>query len=107
MPRFPLAALPLAALLAATLLAGCAKVEENAGACQSPPPTRAETVPKAPLQEYVQTWQPGHWDWDGRTYTWIDGAWIKRDSQSTQWMGGYWDRPVSPGPCVWVPAHWV
>lgn len=96
-----------AALLAALLLAGCQTVQENTGACQRPPPSPEESIPKAPLAEYVQIYQPGHWDWDGRNYSWVTGRWIKRTSQSDQWLGGYWDRPVAPGPCVWVPAHWV
>jgi hypothetical protein len=99
--------LTLAALLATVVLAGCTTVEQNAGACQSAPQLREEKIPKAPLQEYVQSWQPGHWDWDGHAYTWVEGAWIKRDAQSTQWMQGYWDRPTTPGPCAWVPAHWM
>ena len=96
-----------AALLAMGVLAGCTTVEQTAGNCPTPPPLREETIPKAPLAEYVQTWQPGHWDWDGHDYTWRAGAWIKRDNQNTQWMQGYWDRPVTPGACAWVPAHWL
>jgi hypothetical protein len=99
--------LTLAALLAVGLLGGCAEtVEQNVGACQAAPPLREEKIPKAPLAEYVQTWQPGHWDWDGHNYIWVPGAWVKRDN-TTQWMQGYWDRPATPGPCVWVPAHWM
>jgi hypothetical protein len=98
--------LTLAALFAAVLLAGCQTAEDTV-ACPKPPASREEAIPKAPVQEYVQIYQPGHWDWDGRTYTWVDGRWIRRDSQSGQWMNGYWDRPVIPGPCVWNPAHWV
>ena len=98
---------PLAALLAVGLLAGCSTVEEHAGACQKAPAVKDETIAKAPVAEYVQTWQPGHWDWDGHNYGWVEGRWVKKDGQSNQWMQGYWDRPTTPGPCVWVPAHWM
>ena len=93
--------------LAAALLTGCATVRENAGVCQSPPPLRNEVIPTAPPAEFTQTWQPGYWDWNGSTYAWRDGRWIKSQGGSNQWLRGFWDRPVTPGPCVWNPAHWV
>ncbi len=102
MPR-----LTLAVLLAIGLLAGCQKVEENVGACQRPPALRDDPIPKAPVAEYVQSWQPGYWDWQRDGYVWSEGRWVRQSGQSNQWMQGYWDRPTTPGPCVWVPAHWM
>jgi hypothetical protein len=95
------------AFIALTLLAGCQKVEEYAGNCQRPPALRNETIPQAPIAEYVQTWQPGFWDWRGGGYVWTEGRWVRNTGQGNQWMQAYWDRPTTPGSCVWVPAHWM
>ena len=97
----------LAVLLALGVLTGCQTVQENAGACQKPPALRDDPIAKAPVAEYVQSWQPGYWDWSQGGYIWTEGRWIKNAGQGNQWMAGYWDRPVTPGPCVWVPAHWM
>ncbi|MCW3473790.1 YXWGXW repeat-containing protein [Limobrevibacterium gyesilva] len=99
-------------LLAATLvigvgLAGCSTVKENAGPCPTPPPIKREEIPKPPVSEQEQIWQPGHWDWNGNNYAWREGSWIKREGRANQWMDGYWDRPSVPGTCVWNPAHWM
>lgn len=100
-------------LLPAFLLAGllgldaCAPVQQNAGACPvAPAPTREE-IPKPPVSEDMQIWQPGHWDWNGQTYTWRPGQWVLNTGHSNQWMDGFWSRNTVPGPCVWNPAHWM
>ena len=88
-------------------LAGCQPVPNDNGACPTPPPMPAEIVPKAVPTEATQTWQPGYVDWDGYRYNFMPGRWVIRNDASTQWMPGYWNRPTVPGPCVWVPAHWM
>ena len=88
-------------------LAGCQQVSEQTGACPTPPPLQPEQRPLPPVANYEQTWQPGHWDWNGTGYTWRAGAWIRREAGATEWMPGYWQRVSSPGPCGWVPAHWI
>ncbi len=93
--------------LLALVLGGCTTVRENAGACPVAPPTQAEIIPKPPVSEVELLWQPGHWDWNGQTYNWRDGSWIPRDGRTNQWLPGYWDRKEMPGPCNWVPAHWM
>lgn len=104
--RLPL--MLLAASFAGSLaLAGCDTVNENTGACPVPPPLQAETRPKPPVSEDTQIWQPGHWDWNGSTYAWREGAWIKQGTGSNLWMDGHWARDHAPAPCYWVPAHWV
>ncbi len=40
-----------------------------------PPPARVETVPAKPGDGVV--WVDGQWDWDGRDYRWLGGAWVK------------------------------
>jgi hypothetical protein len=94
-----------ALLLAATALTGC----EAASECQRSPPMKTEQRPKPPVSEDEQIWQPGSWDWNGTGYTWREGRWIKRAQAggSNLWMDGYWTRDQVPGPCYWVPAHWV
>jgi hypothetical protein len=88
-------------------LAGCAQQQQEIAACPvAPPPTREE-IPKPPVSEHMQIWQPGHWDWNGAAYTWRPGAWVPRQGQSNQWMDGYWSRSTVPGPCSWTPAHWL
>jgi hypothetical protein len=74
-------------------------------ACPAPPPLHTEVLPRPPLSEEPLVWQPGHWDWNGSTYTWRDGAWLPRAGRGTSWLDGYWT--TASGSCVWVPAHWV
>jgi hypothetical protein len=99
----------LAASLAAGLaLSGCSTVEKNTGACPVPPLPQSEIRPKPPVSEHQQIWQPGHWDWNGSAYSWRPGQWILRSSvSSNQWFEGNWTRDQVPGPCHWVPAHWM
>lgn len=94
-------------LAAAALLPGCRVVNDNAGACQAVPQLRREERPKPPVSEDEQLYQPGHWEWNGSSYNWREGAWIKREGRSNLWMDGAWVRDKVPGPCRWVPAHWV
>ena len=97
----------LAALLAiAALAAGCEVVKQNT-TCPTLPALRPEMRPKPPVMEAEQIWQPGHWDWNGTSYLWRDGQWIKREGRGNLWMDGVWVRERTPGPCRWEPAHWV
>ena len=88
-------------------LAGCQTVQDQTAACPVPPGPKPEQRPLPPVANYEQTWQPGHWDWNGSGYTWREGNWIKREGHSNEWMDGYWNRDKSPGPCNWIPAHWM
>ena len=96
-----------AALLLALLLGGCTELVDKVISCEHPPPLRSETVPKPPINEDEQVWQPGHWDYDGRTYHWQQGAWVLRGDLSGQWVSGYWTRDQRGAPCQWVSAHWL
>ena len=98
----------LLGVFALGLLSGCDTVRENAGECAVAPPLKAEQRPKPPVSEDAQVFQPGHWDWNGSSYTWREGIWIKKTAGvSSLWMDGFWKREKYPQPCYWVPAHWV
>lgn len=94
------------ALFGLVLLSGCEVVKENT-TCPAIPALRAEVRPKPPVMEEEQLWQPGHWDWNGAAFNWRDGRWIKREGRSNLWMDGSFVRDRTPGPCRWVPAHWM
>lgn len=106
MRRIPLSMLA-ASLSIGLALGGCETIKEQTGACPVPPAPQAEQQSKPPVADYAQTWQPGHWDWNGSGYTWREGAWIKREGHGSEWMDGYWTRDKTPGPCNWVPPHWL
>jgi hypothetical protein len=106
MRRTPLALLATSFAIGMAL-AGCQTVKDQTAACPVPPAPKPEERPLPPVANYEQTWQPGHWDWNGTGYTWRDGVWIKREGHSSEWMDGYWNRDKSPGPCNWFPAHWM
>jgi len=96
----------LAAMIAVgAWLTGCAVVKENTS-CPDVPALRTEVIPKPPVSEQQQIWQPGQWVWNGASYTWRDGNWIKHTGQSGVWWPGHWVRDKVPGPCRWVPAYW-
>ena len=39
----------------------------------APPALRVETVVARPAPGYV--WARGYWDWDGDSWTWVEGRW--------------------------------
>jgi hypothetical protein len=95
-------------LLLAGGLSACDTVRDNAGACPVPPALRADIRPKPPVSEQEQVFQPGYWEWNGTSYAWREGSWVKKGPGVTGlWMDGYWKRDKVPQPCYWIPAHWV
>jgi len=94
--------------LATTLAAAGCVVAAPPGANPYPPvpPLQAEMVPKPPVSEDPLIWQPGHWDWIGRSYVWDPGQWVPKAGHGENWQSGYWTTSPS-GPWVWVPAHWL
>jgi hypothetical protein len=38
-----------------------------------PPPGRVEVIP--PAKRTDEVWVNGQWDWDGETWSWIEGSW--------------------------------
>jgi hypothetical protein len=69
------------ALAVGAVLAGCVPAQQNVAACPVAPVPQHEDIPRPPVSENIQIWQPGRWDWNSATYVWI--------------------------PCVWNPAHWL
>lgn len=94
----------LVRLAAVTLmLAGC--VGSGLGEPPPIPPVRAERIPMAPPSKITQIWQPGHWDWDGQGYRWLDGEWVPRNGHGPLWQDGFWRRRGNDH--AWIPAHWL
>jgi hypothetical protein len=53
-------------------------------------------------------WQPGHWNWNGSSWVWVDGAYMQRVQQPTStavWVPGQWVQQ-SGGGYIWVTGHW-
>ena len=75
----------------------------------APPAPLTETVPAAPATATVTTyWQPGHWNWTGATWQWVDGAYMQRVQQPTVtavWVQGQWVVQAD-GSYAWVAGHW-
>ena len=90
------------ALLAALGLQGCAVPLPGHPPV---PPTLAEDVPAPPRSRVALIWRPGHYDWTGADYAWVQGEWVGRAGHGTLWQDGYWRR-AGPGE-EWVPAHWI
>ena len=88
----------LAALL---LLASCAPAAPPAPV----PAPMAETIPRPPVSAVPLIWQPGHWDWTGNSFVWVQGQYVDTTGHSGTWMPGYWE-PAGGG-WVWRPAHWL
>ena len=65
------------------------------------PPPRVEQIPPPPHERL--TWQPGHWQWEGREYVWVPGHWIERPAH-LQFVPGHW--AWREGGWVWIQAHW-
>ena len=50
-------------------------------------------------------WQPGHWNWTGNSYVWIQGQYVDTAGHGPNWMSEYWEK-TDVG-WVWRPAHWM
>ncbi len=77
---------------------------------QPPPPyppipaPRYERVPPPPGRAYM--WEPGHWQWTGVQYAWIDGRYVPRHPSYGRYVPGHWQFSPRAGHYVWRPAHW-
>jgi hypothetical protein len=84
-------------LMILALIIGCAATVYAPG----PPPTpKVEVKSHPPGPKAV--WIPGHWNWDGDTWTWISGHWVKKPKG--KWVEGHWAKRRHGH--VWVPGHW-
>jgi hypothetical protein len=49
-------------------------------------------------------WQPGHWQWNGYDYAWMEGRWLQRRPARAQWQPGQW--VDVGGRWEWQPPGW-
>jgi hypothetical protein len=97
--------------LSAVALAGCyAEVQPAPAATaevevEPPPPAPAPVVEEVPVSPGVEfVWAPGHHRWDGRTYVWERGVYVRRPHERAEWVGAHWERRGRGH--VWVAGHW-
>jgi WXXGXW repeat (2 copies) len=96
-----------AAAMWVALLGGCAGPDPGArvtvvAAPYPPPAKRAEIPPPAPAADLL--WCVGHWHWNGVTYAWTPGHYLRRPTPTANWMPGYWAQG-SVG-WIWTEGHW-
>jgi hypothetical protein len=73
----------------------------------APPPPRVETVPPPPSEQArVMYWRPGHWTWNGASWSWQEGRYVERPAPQAVWEPGHWVQQPSGG-YVWVDGHWA
>jgi hypothetical protein len=72
----------------------------------APPPPRVETMPAPPTEQRVVYWQPGHWIWDGSSWSWQEGQYVDPPTPQAVWEPGGWVQQPAGG-YVWVDGHWV
>ena len=80
---------------------------ERALTVQAPTPPPAEPArdePTDPAPVRAAVWTPGSWQWDGRTYVWIAGAWRLPPDPNHTWQRPTWS--VSSGRATFVPGGW-
>jgi len=71
----------------------------------TPPPAEpARDEPTAPAPVRAAVWTPGSWQWDGRAYVWIAGAWRLPPDENHTWQRATWS--VRPGRSTFVPGGW-
>ena len=71
----------------------------------TPPPAappKDEPTESAPTRTAV--WTPGSWQWNGRAYIWVAGAWRIPPDEKHTWQPAGWT--VSAGRSVFVPGGW-
>ena len=73
----------------------------------APPPARVETIPPAPPSTpNVMYWRPGHWMWDGTSWSWLQGQYVERPNPQAVWEPGHWAQQPTGG-YVWVDGRWA
>ncbi|MBL9020110.1 MAG: YXWGXW repeat-containing protein [Myxococcales bacterium] len=72
----------------------------------TPPPAApaAPEVPREPAPTVTAVWTPGSWQWDGRAYVWVTGAWRIPPAPQSTWQAPTWN--VRRGRAVYVPGGW-
>jgi hypothetical protein len=70
----------------------------------APGPPPAPRVVVMPVRA-GHIWVDGRWNWNGRTWIWIDG-YYERARHGHRWVPGHW-QPQPNGAHRWVPGRWV
>ncbi len=71
---------------------------------QEPPPLKYEQPPPKPFPSAV--WAPGYWQWTGREFVWVSGAWRQPPTQRHRWRKSKW-RKGKRGEIIFVPGGWI
>lgn len=101
----------LAGLIAAGLLGACVApppyrpVPRTVVVAPAPPPrVIVEQPPPMPGPPDVYVWRPGHWQWNGVRYVWVNGVYIARPRPGATWEPDHWQRRGNEW--VLVQGHW-
>ena len=54
------------------------------------PPPKVVEAPRPPPPTAAVVWAPGQWQWDGRAYVWVDGAWRVPPTPQHTWRPDAW-----------------
>jgi hypothetical protein len=84
------------ALLSATIASAEADVVSD-----TPPPAARVEHPPAPRDGYA--WAPGHWEWNGRFFSWTSGTWIPERRRS-RWVADRWEQ--NGNQWHYIRGHW-
>ncbi len=109
MQRFDRSVGICAAVLSTVLAVACTSVDPAPAdrlavsvAPYPPPPKRAEIPPAPPSPDAL--WQAGHWTWNGASFAWTPGSYIRRPTPTANWLPGYWVQDSSGW--IWTDGHW-
>lgn len=71
----------------------------------TPPPSTPKTdTPTEARPTATAVWTPGSWQWDGRAYIWVAGAWRIPPDEHHTWQPPSW--AISAGHSVFRPGGW-
>ena len=70
---------------------------------EAPPPVAAQPPPE-PRPAATAVWTPGQWQWDGRAYVWVTGAWRIPPSPQHSWQPAAWS--ITTRGVIFVPGGW-
>lgn len=74
---------------------------------QAPTPPPAEPAVEKPVEPQptrTAVWTPGSWQWNGRAYIWVAGAWRIPPAPQSTWRRATWT--IHAGRAVYVPGGW-
>lgn len=81
------------------------RAQRTVRAPRRPPPPQDEAVAtRAAPPSRRAVWTPGYWQWDGRAYVWIDGAWRIPPEAGQVWVPTVWE--AITGGVILRPGGW-